>query len=100
MAGQRIVGKRQIDVLHHQHLSGKRQTYACARGLGGEEGDEYLASHVGWDGKSIIADVDGVGAAISNVDDGSPCLDCIFHEIDEYLAQHILVSIYRGIFGE
>lgn len=86
IAWQRFVGKRQVDVLHHQHLSGERQANASARGLGGEEGDEYLASYIGRDGRAVVADVDGVGAAISNVDDGSPCLDGIFREIDEHLA--------------
>ena len=53
-----VLGKGEIDGLHHQHLAGDGEADARTCWLGGEEGDEHLICHIGWDGGAIVAEID------------------------------------------
>ena len=50
-------GKGELIALHHQHLTGERETDAGAVVLGGVEGNEEIAVMIRGDRGSVVADV-------------------------------------------
>lgn len=86
----RAVFQVQVSALLYHQPAGERETDAAARALGGEERHEDVLPRLGGYGLSVVADVEGVCALLHGDACGS-CLDGVFDEVDEYLAQHIAV---------
>ena len=92
-SADRILGQGELASLAHHDLTGKGEPDARASLLGGEEGNEDFASHVGRDGTSIVADEQGIVPA--QVHALRSCFHGILHEVDEHLSQQVLVAMHH-----
>ena len=92
-------GKGKFATLHHQHLTGERETDAGTVVLGGVEGNEEIAVMIRWDRGTIIADVE-TAVKPSGRDVLGVSLGGILHYVYYCLTKEVGVDGYCKRFGD
>ena len=92
-------GKGELIALHHQHLTGERETDAGTVVLGGVEGNEEIAVMIRGDRGTIIADVE-TAVKPSGRDVLGVSLGGILHYVYYCLTKEVGVDGYCKRFGD
>ena len=90
-------------IMEAHDLARKAKADACAVGVGGEKGYEYLRLTLATDRCAVIDDIDAHGVGwrdgAYDVDSCGSCLDGVADEVDEYLRNLTFVGIEEDVVG-